>query len=168
MIEYITGDATNPQRSGPLVIPHVVNNLGAWGAGFVMALSRHWPEAAKRYHFWAQGGRSAPIDPISSESGDFGLGEVQFVEVESDIWVANMCAQNGFPSRERPVAVDYEALEQCLAHLADFVTMDLATTVHAPRFGAGIAGGSWPRIEAMIKLALPMTEIYIYDLPPRR
>jgi len=49
-ITYIKGDATNPQAKGTKIIIHICNNLGGWGKGFVLAISKRWkaPEEAYR------------------------------------------------------------------------------------------------------------------------
>src|SRR5262245_49475582 len=82
-IHYRVGDATRPEGSGARVIAHVCNDVGAWGAGFVLAVSRRWkaPEEAYRRAF--------------KEGGGLALGAVQFVPVEPDLTVANMVAQKG-------------------------------------------------------------------------
>jgi O-acetyl-ADP-ribose deacetylase (regulator of RNase III) len=41
-IFYMTGDATAPVGEGQKLIVHVCNDIGAWGAGFVLALSKRW------------------------------------------------------------------------------------------------------------------------------
>lgn len=48
-----TGDATQPEGTGPRVLVRVCNDQGLWGAGFVLALSRRFkaPEAA--YRAWS-------------------------------------------------------------------------------------------------------------------
>ncbi|EGJ73150.1 hypothetical protein STTU_0361 [Streptomyces sp. Tu6071] len=43
-ITYVRGDATAPRGRGPRVIAHVCDDRGGWGKGFVLALSRRWPE----------------------------------------------------------------------------------------------------------------------------
>lgn len=43
-ITYLRGDATAPHGKGVKLIVHVCNDLGGWGKGFVLALSRRWPE----------------------------------------------------------------------------------------------------------------------------
>jgi O-acetyl-ADP-ribose deacetylase (regulator of RNase III) len=79
-IEFQTGDATAPQAAGPKIVAHVCNGQGQWGKGFVLAVSRRWPQAEADYRAWYEG----------REHNDFGLGAVQFVQVQSDVWVANM------------------------------------------------------------------------------
>jgi hypothetical protein len=39
-IAYHVGDATMPVGDGPKILVHICNNIGAWGRGFVVALSR--------------------------------------------------------------------------------------------------------------------------------
>ena len=46
-INYIKGDATNPQISGNKIIVHICNDIGGWGKGFVLAISNKWKEPEK-------------------------------------------------------------------------------------------------------------------------
>lgn len=48
-LKIIVGDATNPQAKSPKVIAHICNDLGGSGKGFVLAISRHWPEPEHEY-----------------------------------------------------------------------------------------------------------------------
>ena len=82
-IKYVKGDATSPIGEGRKIIIHCCNDIGAWGAGFVIALSNKWPITRKKYIEW------------SKEPEGFELGEVQYVKVEDDIVVANMIGQHG-------------------------------------------------------------------------
>jgi len=152
-IKYTKGDATNPIVQGNKIIVHVVNNLGKWGSGFVLAVSRHWPDVRKKYIDWHSSGK------------DFKLGEVLFVRVEPNIFIANMVGQNGIRSASNPTPVRYDAIESGLLKVKDFAIANNAS-VHAPRFGAGLAGGKWKEIEKLINKCLcennvPVT---IYDL----
>lgn len=146
MIRYVTGDATEPQATGTRVIAHICNDVGAWGAGFVLAVSKKWDRPELFYRARA-----------------FLLGEVQLVDVEPGMWVANMIAQRGFPTLDRPVAVDYEALEKCLYSLARWAQP--GTSFHLPRIGCGIAGGSWDEVEPIIGRTLGAFDVTVYDLP---
>lgn len=149
-LRFVTGDATRPEGDGLRVVAHVANNLGAWGAGFVVALSRRWPQPEQVY-------RAAP---------KLKLGTVQFVEVEPNLVVANMVAQDGFPTRGCRCALDYDALAECLVTVAEYCA-EHGASFNAPRFGAGIAGGSWPKIETMLRgtMGAHDVDVTIYDLP---
>ena len=149
MIHYETGDATAPIGNGPRVIVHVCNDVGAWGAGFVLAVSRRWPGPQEKY---------------LAKERDMVLGDVQFVEVEPELFVANMIAQRGLPSRERRVALDYQALARCLSGVA-WLCRKRGASVHMPRIGCGIAGGNWDDVARVIDTALSDVEVFVYDLP---
>ncbi|MBB6554160.1 hypothetical protein [Nonomuraea rubra] len=83
MISYVTGDATHPHGQGSKVICHVCNNIGGWGKGFVLVLSRRWPQPEADYRAWRRSG------------DDFQLGAIRLVQVEPQLWVANMIGQHG-------------------------------------------------------------------------
>ena len=48
-IKYIKGDATRPIGDGSKLILHICNDVGAWGSGFVVALSKRWKEPEQKY-----------------------------------------------------------------------------------------------------------------------
>lgn len=39
-ITYLKGDATNPQSEENKIIAHICNDIGGWGKGFVVAISK--------------------------------------------------------------------------------------------------------------------------------
>ncbi|MEX3101111.1 MULTISPECIES: Appr-1-p processing protein [unclassified Streptomyces] len=51
-ITYTRGDATTPSVKGVKVIAHVCNDSGGWGKGFVLSLSRRWPQPEAAYRAW--------------------------------------------------------------------------------------------------------------------
>ena len=107
-IQYVTGDATQPSGMGPRVIAHVCNDVGGWGRGFVVAISRRWPEPEADYRRWYRG----------REANDFALGAVRLVKVEPDLFVANMIGQRGVRGRPGRPPVRYDAIERALEPLA--------------------------------------------------
>ena len=153
-INYRQGDATQPEADGARIIVHICNDVGGWGAGFVLALSRRWATPEQHYRDWYEG----------RGSNDFGLGAVEFVEVEPSLWVANMIGQHGVsPTADGP-PIRYEAVETALERVADRAS-DLGASVHMPRIGCGLAGGSWDRIEPLIAATLLAKDInvVVYD-----
>ncbi|MFF4018840.1 macro domain-containing protein [Streptomyces sp. NPDC001843] len=153
-IRYVRGDATLPSVKGVKVIAHVCNDVGGWGKGFVLALSRRWPEPEAAYRAWHR----------DRASNDFGLGAVQLVRVERYVWVANMIGQRGVRTGSKGVPVRYEAIDTALGRLADEAA-ELGASVHMPRIGCGLAGGKWPRIEPLISERLVKRDIVVtvYD-----
>jgi len=146
-INYLKGDATAPVGAGKKIIVHVCNDVGAWGAGFVMALSNKWaaPEAAYRV--------------MTKRT----LGTAELVMVEPDIWVANMIAQTDIrraPDGTPPIR--YAAVRAALAYVNDIAYAHKAT-LHMPRIGCGLAGGEWDLIESIVRDVMSV-DVYVYDL----
>ena len=75
-IVFLKGDATSPNMEGIKIIAHICNDIGGWGKGFVLALSKRWQQPEKEYRKWFKEGLK------------FHLGGVQFVQVRVDILVA--------------------------------------------------------------------------------
>jgi len=147
-INYVIGDATNPQGDGNKLILHICNDIGAWGAGFVLALSAKWSKPEAKY----------------LELPTYILGQTQLVQVEEDVFVVNMIAQHGVgPDKDGIPPIRYLALLQCLQQV-EIIAQALSATVHCPRMGAGLAGGDWNLIETIVResLSVPVT---VYDLP---
>jgi O-acetyl-ADP-ribose deacetylase (regulator of RNase III) len=155
-LRIIKGDATAPQAKGNKIIAHICNDLGGWGKGFVVAISRRWREPEQEYRSWYRD-RSA---------NDFGLGAVQLVQVLPDTWVANMVAQRGMKTGSSGPPIRYEAVEQCLRIVGDHA-IRLGASVHMPRIGCGLAGGKWEQIEPIILRTLCersiATTVYDFD-----
>jgi O-acetyl-ADP-ribose deacetylase (regulator of RNase III) len=157
-IRYVTGDATRPQAEVPAVIVHICNDLGGWGAGFVVALSRRWPDPERRYRAWHGGEEDLP----------FQLGEVQLVQVEPQTWVANLIGQHGIRASGGKPPVRYEAIRTGLGCVAE-AARKLRASVHMPRIGCGLAGGRWEEVGRLIEdqLSARGIEVIVYDLPAR-
>ncbi|MFF9456804.1 macro domain-containing protein [Streptomyces flaveolus] len=153
-IAYVRGDATAPSGKGVKVIAHVCNDLGGWGKGFVLAVSRRWPEPEAAYRAWHR----------DRASNDFGLGAVQLVRVEPYVWVANMIGQHGTRTGSRGVPVRYEAIDTALVRLAGRAA-ELNASVHMPRIGCGLAGGKWSRVEPLVteRLTRQGISVTVYD-----
>jgi O-acetyl-ADP-ribose deacetylase (regulator of RNase III) len=155
-IEYVIGDATNPHGSGPRIIVHVCTDVGGWGRGFVVALSRKWPEPERRYRAWHRGNEPIP----------FALGQVQFVPVAEQLWVANLIGQHDIRPRGGVPPVRYGAIRDGLQRVASFA-QEVGATVHMPRIGAGLAGGKWDEISPIIEAELTTNSVpvVVYNLP---
>lgn len=153
-LRIIAGDATNPQAKGPKIIAHICNDLGGWGKGFVLALSRRWPEPERGYRRWHR----------ERAGNDFALGAVQLIRVRADIWVANMVAQRGMRTGSGGPPIRYEALERCLDSVAEHALTHKAS-VHMPRIGCGLAGGKWERVEPIVNKTLGVRDVptTVYD-----
>lgn len=154
-IVYLVGDATKPTGAGNKIVAHVCNDVGAWGKGFVLALSKCTPAPERAFREWFLG----------RERNDFALGAVQFVSVSSDIVIANMIGQRGIRALGGVPPIRYDAVETALQTVGKKALTENAS-VHLPRIGCGLAGGEWNKIEPLIEqqVCALIVPVFVYDL----
>ncbi|MBC9935005.1 macro domain-containing protein [Chitinophaga qingshengii] len=152
-IGYIQGDATQPTGSGNKIIVHICNDVGRWGKGFVLAISARWPEPEQQYRDWF------------ASKKDFVLGKAQLVPVEAGLWVVNVIGQHKIANgKSGTPPIRYEAVQEGLREVYAFATTHQAS-VHMPRIGCGLAGGSWDKIAPIIEQELTDkgVQVTVYD-----
>ncbi len=154
-INYLVGDATRPQIGGNKIIAHICNDIGGWGRGFVLAISKISPLPERAYREWY----------AMRQQNDFALGAVQFVKLAPDIVVANMIGQHGIRTKRGVPPIRYEAVETALKIVGKEAFSNQAS-VHLPRIGCGLAGGSWDKIEPLLEkqICASEVEVFVYDL----
>lgn len=152
-IHYTKGDATKPEAEGNKIIVHICNDIGGWGKGFVMAISKRWKAPEQEYRKWY------------TSQDNFTLGAVQFVQVEKDLWIANLIGQHKVRKDENGnPPIRYEAIQEGLK-IVHNKTKELEASIHMPRIGCGLAGGTWDKIEPLIIKELSKNKISttVYD-----
>jgi hypothetical protein len=174
MIKYIQGDLFELlpyEEETYKTIPHVCNNLGLWGSGFVLAVSKKWPmELEERSPEWQyrEWGKHAKEDSGIPSTNSFMLGNVQWVNTTplengmpspSTVSVVNMIAQHE-TVRTNPKPIRYESLVSCMGKIRDHCVHraklegkwhDSPAEIHCPKFGSDLAGGTWEFIEELIE-----------------
>ncbi len=150
-IKYIEGDLFSLlpfDEPTTKVIPHVCNDIGAWGSGFVIAVSKQWshnrtkapvgvaaqePSPEGSYRRWYSDG---VYEDVSREGQHidvpFVLGQLQWVRVDrrditvseettrsSDTFVVNMIAQHETIRNNGKPPIRYEALVKCMSEVRD-------------------------------------------------
>ncbi|MHA2023813.1 MAG: Appr-1-p processing protein [Candidatus Thorarchaeota archaeon] len=125
------------EGSPPVIVPHICNNIGAWGKGFTAAIDAVYPEVG---------------DTVRERAGSCVLGDVIYVQVgERSQDVACMIAQNGVRSKDNPTPIKYVALVKCMEDVFWWARDAGVAKICCPRFGSGLAGGKWEFIELLIK-----------------
>jgi len=112
------------------------------------AVDVRWPQARTDYMDWHREGLT--------------LGDIMLTGAGDRLWVAHLAAQHGVGRRNRPLRLD--ALEQCLARLAD-VAVEAGAGVALPRIGMGLTGGSWGDVEPLVAKLAARVPVTVYDLP---
>jgi len=154
IFDEIVNRIKSEQNGASIIVPHVCNNVNAFGAGFAGQIALHYPEVKENFHMLGQQAK---------------LGHSQFINVQSDkkyghsIFFANMVAQNKLINAKNKRPLNYAALVYCMNQVRIFTKElqrknDNKVEIHAPKFGSGLAGGNWTFIEDLIN------DIW-YDLP---
>lgn len=156
-MNYIVGDATEPTGDGMKIIAHSCNSKGGWGKGFVMSISKKWKKPERDYKYWHK--------LCNANGSTLPLGRCQFVWCEPNIVVANMIAQEGYTTKDKP-AFNLEAARKCLKEVYEYAK-DYNASIHLPRIGVGLGGfPEWHPIEQVIEeeLCSKGIEVFVYDL----
>jgi O-acetyl-ADP-ribose deacetylase (regulator of RNase III) len=119
-------------------IVHGCNAQGVMGSGVALAVKNKYPLAFKDYrqHYDGRG---------------LVLGQAYPVAVSTDLVIWNAVTQNLYGTGIRQVS--YDAIATCFEQVnADLLVSTAGTKeVHIPFIGAGLGGGSWPIISAIIE-----------------
>lgn len=138
-----------------VLIPHITNNVKAWGAGFVIPLAKHFPEARSAFY--------TIENPV--------LGHTQFVEAANvPAIICNMFAQEGIgKDAEGNPPIRYDALKKCMTQVNEKANQLKAegkqVVIATPLFGVGLAGGDWGIISEMMAEIWIDQEVNVYFLP---
>lgn len=150
-MRQIQQDITGVQAPG--LIAHGVNCQNAMGSGVARALFEKWPAVKRDYHLY---------EPK-------GLGEVQFVQVEQDLWVANCFTQEFYGRDSSRRYADPDAIETCLAKVFRFVkkSLFLPNEVHMVPIGCGLGGLDYEEdlvpVLKEIEFKYPTVELVMVD-----
>lgn len=143
-IEYQKGDIfMSPYR----FILHGCNAQGVMGAGFALQVKKIYPYAYKEY--------------INNyEKKGLTLGETQFVKCR-DRTIINSITQLTYGRKPGVRYVSYDAIALSLAMVEETL---YGETIAMPKIGAGLAGGDWNVIEAIIESELKTVQPIVFTL----
>lgn len=156
-ITYLKGDASEPRGGGKRLLVQVVNDAAlTWGGGFSLSLRKKWPLLQQAFRSWAMTQRNLK------------LGNVHVAEVDRNISLVSMVAQHGYGPSPTP-RIRYLSLQECLRRVGEMAAQRGAT-VHMPRIGCGLAGGSWPVVSELVfdEICSRGANVFVYDLPDKR
>lgn len=148
------------ENSSTVIIPHVCNNINAFGAGFAGQVAEEFPAVKINFHMLGNTTK---------------LGQVQYVSVaknpthRNEMIFANMIAQNKLLSHTNPRPLNYGALVHAMTDVKNYIQRikqhnpDIDNIeIHAPKFGSGLAGGNWDFISDLINDIWTNIPVYIY------
>ena len=153
-IYMINGDATEPRGSGNKIIAQVVNTSAGAGFGFGRAMATKYPVSKKALSDWKE------------KKSTFKLGKSQLIQLNNDLWVFQMIAQEGIFPKYGQIPLKYDSLRKGLEDLS-LEAQSLNASVHMPMIGAGQAKGDWEIIQGIIhqELIRKGIAVTVYLLP---
>lgn len=154
-IEYIKGDlfSTNVKT-----ILHGCNAQGVMGSGVAKIIREKYPKAYERYRKEYERYNSLAMGQvIAVPCGD------RQTDPDNFKIIVNAITQEYFgPDGKRYVS--YDAVSECLEKVNRFSEVYGITEVAMPQIGAGLGGGDWNVIEAIIESELKTVKPYVYVL----
>lgn len=156
----IAKDRIESTANGATVImPHVCNNVNAFGAGFADAISSRFPIVKENFHLLQKPtlGQNQNITVMKNK------------EYGHELIVVNMIAQNGLVNKKNMRPLNYGALSICMLNIKNFIKQinnqsdSSRVEIHAPKFGSGLAGGQWKFIECLIHDIWEDIPVFIYN-----
>lgn len=160
IFEISLNQTKSKELGSNVIIPHVCNNVNAFGAGFARDISHHYPIVKDNYHLLGKKQK---------------LGHVQYITVYKDNYydheliIANMIGQNGLKSPKNKRPLNYYALAYCMSNVSSFIKNSMVndTTakyeIHCPKFGSGLAGGNWNFILNLIEDIWTNYPVVVYE-----
>ena len=134
MIRYIDGDLVRDAANYE-VIAHCCNCFCTMGAGIAPQIKHKFPEAYE-------------ADCKTTSGDEAKLGTITYTENTTPI-VVNLYGQFDYTGRRSgKMDLDYDALRSALKAMREKFT---GKTFGLPMIGAGLAGGDWNVIEAIIE-----------------
>ncbi len=143
MIEYKTGDLFEAFRSGEIeALGHQANCFCKMGSGFAKQLVELYPEA-----------QEADMQTIPGDETKLGTLTWVFVEVHGHApgAIFNLYGQYNYGREPGVVYTDIEALDSALYSMRQCVNAIGIEHIGFPKLGAGLGGGDWVVIEALIE-----------------
>lgn len=123
------------------VIVHQVNAQGVMGGGIALAIRTKWPQVWEEYY--------KAIRPDQPDKGFGYMGSVIYVQVEPELWVANIVGQQFYGREPGKQYTSYEALRMGLASVSHFAE-NYGLDAHYPTIGCGLGGGDWTIVSKLI------------------
>lgn len=153
MIEYRVGDLL--ETTDPF-IAHGCNSYGKMGAGVALQIAKRYPWVAEKFkttYEWHVG--------FLSYGGGLPLGEVfEYAQRDAPYRILNLITQTGYGRRGKYVS--YDAVDKAFVAVKGTIKDQ---PISIPRIGAGLGGGSWPVIEAIINTHIK-SRVTVWDLRP--
>lgn len=138
------------------ILLHGCNAQGVMGSGVAKLIRAKWPGAYNAYR------------RVFDQRG-LKPGQTIWYRASSDplLMIGNAITQEFYGRDPSKVYVDYDAVQMCM-HEAGIAAREFSLPVHYPMIAAGLGGGDWNKISAIIERELEGVEHCLWLGPPPR
>lgn len=148
------------------VLAHGTNSIGVMGAGIAAQIARRWPHINRAYHAACQEDDLLGSTQVLATGDPPGTAGPRFV---ANVMTQTLSKVPFTHAQQRNV--EYDATDAALHHLCEILeTSGLRECAIAmPRIGAGLGGGDWNILEAIIRSTLVAAghHVTVYDFNPK-
>lgn len=163
-IIYKYGDVVEAFKKGEIdVLVHGVNCQGKMNSGIAKQIRENYPRVFKEYLKYCEDNK--PDYTYMNELSDM-LGNVQYVRnVRSGGHIFNAFTQEKY-GYDGFRFCSYDAIDQVMNIIS---TDGIEGKIGMPKIGAGLGGGNWKVIEAIISSHFIDRDVYVYinEEPPK-
>jgi len=145
MIKIIDGDLFDSKAG---VIAHQVNCQGAMNSGVAKQIRQKYPKVFKHYIKYYR---------------NFPLGACQIIEVNSNLSIANMFAQDkyGYDGKQY---TSYDALKSCFMQLYKYAKFKNYTIAMPYKVGCVRGGANWDKVYSIMKEIFTDVDVELWRL----
>lgn len=156
-------------EESPIIVIHCCNDIGAWGKGFVVSLSKFNREPEIAYRAWYKKRREL-ITGTSRYVLPLGVAQVVPILDEKgkrNVVVSNIIGQHDIYNKNGMPPVRVKAIQSGVIDTIQCGWIDITRRkwrIWMPLIGSGLAGGRWEEIKRAIMEALnTFEEVYRPD-----
>lgn len=146
MITYKKGNLLDTPDS---IIVHGCNSQGVMGSGVAKAIRKKWPQVFNDYH-----------KEYATNGLILGTYNVSYIK-EDHKFIINAITQGGYGYDGRKF-VSYDAIDMVMMKIGYNYSSTMAISM--PKIGAGLGGGTWEVIEAIINDRLKTHNVTVWEL----
>jgi len=146
MIKYYKG---NLFLDYPNPIVHGCNSKGVMGSGFAKELVTKYPEIYDGY-------KNFCASPNV-------LGKIYVSETKRGTYIFNCITQENY-GKDGKKYVSYDAVDSCFFTIKHLMEPLNFNKIHMPKIGAGLGGGNWDIISAIIESHMKDYMVCVYEL----
>lgn len=147
-METIRGNVFDAFLYPNSLVVHGCNAQGVMGSGVAKVVRNDFPAAYYEY-------------VRKYEESGLKLGDVIPVMVLPSRYIINAITQE-FYGRDGKRYVNYHAIEVCFGQVRKFVDQNGIETINYPKIGAGLGGGNWDEIAAIIDEQLDGLQHFVW------